>query len=377
MKEEFDTKEIVEVSIDTKESLKEPFESENDLGPNNSINDYLKSKQKPYIKRIILIIFLIIIVLVFTGIIIIIIIITDLKENKIEIICQYKKRDNQEINLLSKYYKELSNNLIYINGSKVSNRNYTFESKEEILNVIFIQYETLKLENMFKDVKELYSVEINATNKVSFDDSLENAFTNCENLRYFTSNITRGNIIDMSYMFSNCTNLKNVTFEYIGNSTKNFSHMFENCINLTSLNLKNFSTNNAEDMSYMFFNCKSLNLTNFYFDTSNVTNMSNMFSGCGSLTSLDLTNFNTNFVIDMSYMFANCYSIKDLDINSFNISGVEDMSFMFVNCSKLEKLVYNNSSFIPNRNANFNGMFDECNNTIIPDWYNPNYKLIN
>ena len=47
------------------------------------------------------------------------------------------------------------------------------------------------------------------------------------------------------------------------------------------LNLTNFNTNNAEDMSYMFHRCsslKELNLTNF--NTTNVTNMREMFHRC-------------------------------------------------------------------------------------------------
>ena len=58
----------------------------------------------------------------------------------------------------------------------------------------------------------------------------------------------------------------------------------------------------------MFYGCislKSLNITNFI--TSNARNMTGMFSKCSSLTSLDLSKFDTLKVTDMSRMFLECF----------------------------------------------------------------------
>ena len=54
--------------------------------------------------------------------------------------------------------------------------------------------------------------------------------------------------------------------------------MFVRCSSLTNINLSNFNTNNA-------------------------TNMSGMFYGCSSLTKIDLSNFNTNNVTNILGMF--------------------------------------------------------------------------
>ena len=70
--------------------------------------------------------------------------------------------------------------------------------------------------------------------------------------------------------------------------------MFSNCISLSNLDFSNFNTQNATNMNYMFYYCKSL--TNF--NTQNMTDMSCMFLDCNSLT-----NFNTQNVTDMSCMF--------------------------------------------------------------------------
>ena len=63
---------------------------------------------------------------------------------------------------------------------------------------------------------------------------------------------------------------------------------------LISLDLRFFDTQNAMNMSYMFFECQSMtNLDLNSFDTQNVTDMSYMFSECQGLTSLDLSSFDT------------------------------------------------------------------------------------
>ena len=42
---------------------------------------------------------------------------------------------------------------------------------------------------------------------------------------------------------------------------------------------------------------------------------------------------NTNQVTNMSYMFYDCSSLNYCSIESFNTEKVKDMSYMFYNCS--------------------------------------------
>ena len=57
-----------------------------------------------------------------------------------------------------------------------------------------------------------------------------------------------------------------------------------------------------------------------------------------SLTSINLSNFNTDNAIDMSYMFCNCYNLQYIDISNFNTKNVYNMSEMFNNCGKIKNL---------------------------------------
>ena len=102
-----------------------------------------------------------------------------------------------------------------------------------------------------------------------------------------------------------------------------YAHSDAETIDLSSLN-----TSIANDMSGMFFDCrslKSLDLSNF--NTSNVTNMCMMFWDCRSLTSLDLSNFNTSNVTNMSEMFGNCNKLKTIKVTNCNQQTIEKLRF--------------------------------------------------
>ena len=79
-----------------------------------------------------------------------------------------------------------------------------------------------------------------------------------------------------------------------------------------TIEIKLTGIENVTDMSYMFFECSSLNdLPDISkWNTQNLTNMSCMFWGCSSLKELNLSNFNTNNVGNMGFMFCGCLSLK-------------------------------------------------------------------
>ena len=106
---------------------------------------------------------------------------------------------------------------------------------------------------------------------------------------------------------------------------------------IRSITFDNVDTSKATVMSYMFFDCRSLeSLDLSSFDTSNVTAMKGMFTGCGSLEKLDVSSFDTSNVTDMSEMFSNCSSLEELDLRSFdtrNLSYLHDYSNVFNGCN--------------------------------------------
>ena len=114
------------------------------------------------------------------------------------------------------------------------------------------------------------------------------------------------------------------------------SWMFSNCWALTSLDLKNFNTQNVTNMEGMFETCVALTSIDLkHFNTQNVTDMSGMFKDCSGLTSLDLQHFDTQNVTDMSWMFTDCKALTSLDLQHFNTKNVTDMGWMFKDCSGL------------------------------------------
>lgn len=79
----------------------------------------------------------------------------------------------------------------------------------------------------------------------------------------------------------------------------------------------------------LFQNRSHLDLRNF--DTSNATNMSYMFGTCG-FTTLDLTSFDTSKVTDMSGMFHNCMALKTIYVSDKWDTSNADTTDMFRNC---------------------------------------------
>ena len=95
---------------------------------------------------------------------------------------------------------------------------------------------------------------------------------------------------------------------------KNINCLFYDCKYITNIDLSNFNTQNAINMTYMFCGCNSLKNINFSnCNTFKVINMSFIFYGCNSLTNIDLSNFNTKNVTTMSFMFYGCNSLTNID----------------------------------------------------------------
>ncbi len=101
----------------------------------------------------------------------------------------------------------------------------------------------------------------------------------------------------------------------------------------------NFDTSNVTDMSYMFYDCSSLNNIDFYnIDMSSVTTTSEMFYNCSSLTYID---FKRKPLRSLEYayeMFYGCSSLTYLDLTMFDNSNLYDFGTMFNNMPNLETI---------------------------------------
>ena len=183
---------------------------------------------------------------------------------------------------------------------------------------------------------------------LTFNEPLNNIngmFSNLNNIIAIDfSDFNTAEIIDMSYLFFNCTSLEYLYLNNIDTSkVKNMQYMFYNCKSLISLNISNFNTGNVEIMSFMFSGCNSLKYLDISnFNTHKVINMTKLFSNCGKLPYLDLTHFNTQNVIDMDSMFEYCWDLTSLDVSSFDTSKVTAMTHLFKNLNYLTSLNIDN-----------------------------------
>lgn len=136
--------------------------------------------------------------------------------------------------------------------------------------------------------------------------------------------------------------------------------LFSGYTNVTSIDFcDHFSTEYADDLSYMFYVCQSLPALDLStFDTSSVTDMSGMFMECTALEEVVLSSFDTSKVTNMGGMFRECTALKELVLSNFITSKVEDMNHMFYLCSSLTELDL--SSFDTSRVTTMRGMFREC-----------------
>ena len=213
-----------------------------------------------------------------------------------------------------------------------------------------------------QNVRKININEINSKICLKWDEHPSSDFSylfdNLESISYFyiDYSIFRANYnINITRMFYNCKNIATIIFDISGNKKVNISagqeytyyypiglsHAFYNCISLTNLQLKYFKTENVQEISYMFYNCKNLEripIINSYFSNKLITNMRGMFQNCKSLNSLNLSTFYTPNVEIMWDMFKNCKSLRTLNLSNFDTSKVTDMESMFEGCERLISL---------------------------------------
>ena len=188
---------------------------------------------------------------------------------------------------------------------------------------------------------------------------------NYDLLKIILKSIKNKKITDMSFIFYECKSLISVNFlTFNANNVTNMYGMFWGCTFLTTINLSYFNTKNVTNMESMFESCSNLESLDLKsFNTEKVTNMKSMFDGCSSLKSLNLSSFNTMNVTNMYAMFYGCSSLLTLDLSSFNTKNVTNMTFMFGDsnkgCSSLKTLKLS-PLFNTEKIASMEGMFGNC-----------------
>lgn len=168
---------------------------------------------------------------------------------------------------------------------------------------------------------------------------------------------------------------------------------------ITEINMSTWDTSKATNMEYMFSGCYSLKSIDIKFwNTSNVINMERMFQGCTNLEEIDLSRWNVNNVETFENMFGNCQKLKTVgdlsnwkfrnrsnldrmfnfcsklefigDISNWNISNVNNINKIFEYCENLKNVGDLNNWDVYTNDVYVIQAFTECDESIIPDWYN-------
>lgn len=82
----------------------------------------------------------------------------------------------------------------------------------------------------------------------------------------------------------------------------NLKELFEGCTAFTGIGLNNWNIQNANDISYMFYNTPLFNNNLSKWDTSKVTNMKHTFTNSYSFTGIGIDTWNTANVVDTRYV---------------------------------------------------------------------------
>ena len=149
------------------------------------------------------------------------------------------------------------------------------------------------------------------------------------------------NVIDMSFLFADVTmtNRANIDVTTLDTSkVTNFKGIFRSYHvpsglyqPATALDLSNFNTESAEDMSEMFEGSTISSLDLSGFDFSKVTDMSRMCTFTEYLESITFpAGMDSSKVTDMSFMFAGDHNLTKINnITAMDTGSVTDMSGMF------------------------------------------------
>lgn len=190
-----------------------------------------------------------------------------------------------------------------------------------------------------------------------------NSFVDVGAFKLFDELFQNFECVSFCEMFSECETLKSIAFPPKFDTSKvvDMSYMFYNCMSLEELDLGMFNTSNVLNMSHMFHKCSNLTKVIIRsFNAPKVTNLENMFRDCSSLVQLKFGLFSAESVLSTACMFKGCSKLQIADLSPFYPRNVENMREMFSGCGLLSSLDL--SGFVTNDNTKVEAIFEQCQN---------------
>lgn len=166
----------------------------------------------------------------------------------------------------------------------------------------------------------------------------------------FVRNINNAIIDNASHIFNNCSRLQNIDSLNFA-KMNNLSNAFHNCPYMTSQSGGEplVIGDSTENMSGMFFNCKTLSASSISIG-SNVTDMSNAFPMCYLLNTSPVCGIN---VVNMRNAYSSCDNITG---DAASGPKVVDMTSAYRLCKKL-----NGSAACGNNVTSLNNAYSDTN----------------
>ena len=212
--------------------------------------------------------------------------------------------------------KNISNLITNFNTANVVSMKGMFSGVQKVSSLDLQQFDTslvTDMSEMFKDTSSLMTIRVDAT-------------------RFVTNEVT-----DMSHMFDGAKkygDINSLISSFNTEKVTDMSYMFATNSTVASLDLSNFDMSNVKNISYMFGNDTVLSSVLFPNDfVTETENLSGLFYNCKSIQVLDLTNWNTASASDMSYMFAGASALVTIDVSEdFVTTAVTNSENMFRGC---------------------------------------------
>ena len=234
----------------------------------------------------------------------------------------------------------------------------------------FITNNVTNMNNMFSntqfttiDVSNLNTSNVNRMNEM---------FSYTKVKKIDLRNFDTSNISEMSGMFegSNVNDLiidnLNLSSLYINDDSS--SELFKNTQNLERISAQNLIISSSFRKIFSIPSLKSIDVTGW--DLSNTTDIQGLFAYAFNLSKIKgLNTWNTSNIENMSRLFFDCKSITELDLNGFESNNLNNINSMFYGCDNLEKLDLTGFNIITNINDSYNFLTTNKElELIIDDW---------
>ena len=229
--------------------------------------------------------------------------------------------------------------------TKIRNGQLDFDEFILDLNDIDVSY-IEDMSALFSRAHDNHSVKLDiSTWDTGFVKNMSEMFFNYRAHVIGLENLDVSNVTNMSDMFTYFTESRifnNGCFSNWNDSKcTNMQNMFKGCMYWDGKGIENWDVSNVTDMYCMFYDCNAFDGDLQNWDVSNVIYMQQMFYMCSKFDGMGLQNWKLPKLEKASYMFGECKAL-DVDLSDWELSNNPNnnngnFKQMFYHCNTLKK----------------------------------------